>query len=215
MKRVAVLSAAIVLSAFASSGAHAADIHACVNDNSGTIRVVAPGATCGSGATLFVWNTTGPIGPQGPQGPQGPAGAAGPPGDIYFNRNCSVAGSPGCTTQALQAFPGVTVASLTLPPGRYVLKTKFRYLNGSASGVGTAGCVYQSTSGAIGGLDASQANVPPGGEISGQVDGYMMDIFTNTTAAAVEVHVQCFGPPIISIINAQFVAFPGTLHFQP
>jgi hypothetical protein len=110
----------------------------------------------------------------------------------------------------------VTVASLTLPPGHYVLNAKFRYENSSATGgVSTAGCVFQSASGAIGGLDSSQANVPPGGEISGQVDGYMMDSFFNNAAAAVEVHVQCFGPPNVLIINAQFVALPGTVHFQP
>jgi Collagen triple helix repeat (20 copies) len=220
-------------------------IFACVNNGNGDVRLVGQNAICKNNETLVVWNVVGPQGPIGPQGPAGPVGATGPAGpagatgpsgpagpqgplgpvgpvgppgpagsvDIYFNRNCS--GPAGCPTGVLQPFPGVTVASLTLPPGKYVLKAKFRYQNSSATGVNTAACVFQSVSGAIGGLDASQANVPPGGELTGQVDGYLMDSFANTAATGVEVHVQCFGPPNVSIINPQFVALPGTVHFQP
>jgi len=89
VKRFAVLGVAFVLAAFGLNDAAQAQqqqsIYACVNNNSGTIKVVAPGTTCENGATLFVWNTTGPIGPQGPQGPAGPAGpqgSAGPTGAI-------------------------------------------------------------------------------------------------------------------------------------
>jgi len=220
--------------------ASAQQIFACVNQNGG-LSIVAPSASCPQNATKISWNSIGPAGPAGPAGapgPQGAPGAAGPAGpsgpvgptgpvgpvgpvgpqgpagsvDIYFNPNCS--GPASCTTLVLQPFPGVTVASLTLPPGRYVLNVKLRYQNNSATGVSTAGCVFQSATGRIGGLDASGANVPPGGETSGQVDGYMMDHFFNNAAAPVDVHVQCFGPPNVSIINPQFMALPGTLHFQ-
>jgi hypothetical protein len=61
MKHFAMLSIAVVLLAFGLNGAAQAQqqqsIYACVNNSSGTIKIVAPGATCDNGATLFVWNT--------------------------------------------------------------------------------------------------------------------------------------------------------------
>jgi hypothetical protein len=167
----------------------------------------------------------GPTGPQGVTGPRGPVGATGPAGpvgpqgpaggaDIFFNRNCSAPNASGCTAKPLTSFPGVTVASLTLPPGSYVLNAKFRYENDAPNGTDHAGCVFQSTSGSIGGLDASSASVPGGGEAFGQVDGQLMDIFLNTTSGPAEVHVQCFGSPNVLIINTQFAAFTAALHFQ-
>ena len=81
MKPLAILGAAIVLSALASSDAARADqIYACVETRSGTLKIVAAGTTCNNGATPLVWNTQGPIGPQGPQGPAGPPGPQGPQG---------------------------------------------------------------------------------------------------------------------------------------
>jgi Collagen triple helix repeat (20 copies) len=80
MKRFGVLSA-IVLSAVASSGAaQAQQLYACVNNNSGEIKLVGQNATCNGNATLVVWNVAGPQGMIGPQGPQGPAGPQGPQG---------------------------------------------------------------------------------------------------------------------------------------
>ena len=52
-------------------------IFACVNANSGAIRIVAQGAACRTPESLVAWNV---VGPQGPPGPAGPAGALGPPG---------------------------------------------------------------------------------------------------------------------------------------
>lgn len=71
--------------------------------------------------------------------------------------------------------------------------------------------MYQSTAGSIGGLDASQNS---GTLTTGTVDGYMMDIFTNSTAGNTEVHVQCFGPAQVSIINPQFAATSAALTIQ-
>ena len=69
MKRFAVVSAAFFLSAFGLNGAaHAQQgqqLYACVNNNSGTIKMVAAATVCDTGATLFVWNTTGPQGKPG------------------------------------------------------------------------------------------------------------------------------------------------------
>lgn len=121
---------------------------------------------------------------------------------IFFNRNFS--------NVALASFPGVTVASLTLPPGSYVISAKFRYRGNGAAPSG-ASCVYQSSLGSIGGLDASANS---GTLTTGTVDGYMMDIFTNSTAGNAEVHVQCFGPAQVSIINPQFAATSAAFTFQ-
>ena len=52
-------------------------IFACVNANSGAVRIVAQGAACRTPERLVTWNV---VGPQGPPGPAGPAGALGPPG---------------------------------------------------------------------------------------------------------------------------------------
>src|SRR5215831_5062719 len=52
-------------------------IFACVNANSGAVRIVAQGTACRTPESLVTWNV---VGPQGPPGPAGPAGALGPPG---------------------------------------------------------------------------------------------------------------------------------------
>ncbi len=49
-------------------------ISACVNNASGTVKIVAAGDTCKGNDTLMTWNTQGPQGPAGPAGPVGPAG---------------------------------------------------------------------------------------------------------------------------------------------
>jgi hypothetical protein len=134
-----------------------------------------------------------------PQSLVATAGAA----NIFFNRNFS--------NVALAAFPGVTVASLTLPPGAYTISAKFRY-RGAGTAPSQAACVYQSALGSIGGLDASQNS---GTLTTGTVDGYLMDIFINNTAADAEVHVQCFGPAQVTILNPQFAAVSAAFTFQP
>ena len=67
-------------------------IHSCVNNNSGTIKIVGENEECNNNWSALDWNGEGPIGPQGPagadgadgadgaQGPQGPAGADGADG---------------------------------------------------------------------------------------------------------------------------------------
>ena len=51
--------------------AHGGDpeqVHSCVNDESGAVRVVAPDGECGKKETPLDWSIQGPAGPQGPQG---------------------------------------------------------------------------------------------------------------------------------------------------
>jgi hypothetical protein len=57
--------------------------YACVNNASGTIKMVSEGENCHNNEILVQWNQTGPQGPQGEQGPQGlqgPQGEQGIPG---------------------------------------------------------------------------------------------------------------------------------------
>lgn len=54
--------------------------YACVNNSSGTIKMVSEGEECHKNDILVQWNQVGPQGPQGPQGEPGPAGEPGPQG---------------------------------------------------------------------------------------------------------------------------------------
>jgi hypothetical protein len=182
-------------------------IHGCVGGG-GKLRTIDTdaGETCHGGETPLNWNQQGPQGIQGPQGLQGPQGAQGPAGvnQVFMNRNFQQV--------PLAPFPGVTVATLSLGPGTYIVTAKFRY-QGTGSMTQTASCAYQGVG--IGGLDASQHNVPPGGEADGQVDGYMMDFVRKQVGDDPDVHVQCFGPADVKIINTQLVALPTTINLQP
>jgi hypothetical protein len=93
MTRVSGIAGAFVVTlALAPISADAQQIFACVNTNSGAVRIVAQGAACRTPERLLTWNVAGPqgpsgpagpagaLGPPGPQGPAGPAGALGPPG---------------------------------------------------------------------------------------------------------------------------------------
>src|SRR5262245_54011906 len=78
MTRVSGIAGAFVVTlALAPISADAQQIFACVNNNSGAIRIVAQGAPCRTPESLVTWNV---VGPQGPPGPAGPAGVLGPPG---------------------------------------------------------------------------------------------------------------------------------------
>lgn len=50
-----------------ASRAEAAVINACVKQEKGDVRIVAPGTTCKNGEDAMTWNSTGPAGPAGPQ----------------------------------------------------------------------------------------------------------------------------------------------------
>jgi Collagen triple helix repeat (20 copies) len=78
MTRVSGIAEAFVVTlALAPVSAGAQQIFACVNANSGAVRIVAQGVACRTPESLVTWNV---VGPQGPAGPAGPAGVLGPPG---------------------------------------------------------------------------------------------------------------------------------------
>jgi hypothetical protein len=102
----------------------------------GSLRVIdaQAGATCNPSEKQLTWNQTGPAGPTGARGPagsQGPAGPAGPQGP---------AGSSGAghvysfsdQTDFFSLSGGsnpVQVASLTMPPGMYLIQGKVGIVN--------------------------------------------------------------------------------------
>src|SRR6185436_19196046 len=63
----------------AASENPAPTIHACVQRDSGQVRIVAANEQCRRSETALEWNAEGPAGPAGAAGPAGPAGA---PGDV-------------------------------------------------------------------------------------------------------------------------------------
>jgi hypothetical protein len=119
---------------------------------------------------------------------------------VFFNAHTQVV--------PLHPSPGVTVAALSLPAGDYFVTAKFRYeLTGSVAE--NAGCVFQGVG--TGGSEGSGGQPEPilfsvQGTFGNQVDGVLMDIVTKSVGDPPDVHVQCFGPPDVSIVNARFQA---------
>lgn len=68
--------ATIAFGAAASAGV----VYACVNDSSGTVKVVGPTDACPTNWTALSWNQQGPKGDSGAPGATGPTGPAGAPG---------------------------------------------------------------------------------------------------------------------------------------
>ena len=126
------------------------------------------------------------------------------PSLVYLNHNFQ--------DVPLAPFPGVTVASLNLPPGQYLMHVKLRYRGQPGVGESSAGCAFQGTG--IGGLDATQGRVELIGE-PGTADGVMMDFVFKNAGDDPNVHVQCFGNPDVHIINTQFAAVLSNILLQP
>ncbi len=84
-------------------------IYACVNNSSGTIKIVSATASCASNEILLVWNGEGSQGPTGATGPTGPTGPAGSFTGTFTSPNgqCSISvtdtgivlGGPSCPLQ--------------------------------------------------------------------------------------------------------------------
>jgi hypothetical protein len=205
MKRVGILSA-IVVAAFASS-AHAqapTQLYACVNNSSGTIKMVAAGTVCSEGATLFTWNVAGPqgmIGPQGPTGPAGPQGLPGAPGVIGFSEyTCNGLISTNDTPLNF-TFDGITggagvggnslvpVNSFVLQPGIYQFQFKTLTLNGAGGiaevilkriGAVTQFAIAPLSGGAIGTASGTKLVAVTSSNTSFSLNGIYLDTNNNT-----------------------------------
>jgi hypothetical protein len=75
---LAISLAAVAAGALPAAPAAAQTIHACVQQQNGDVRIVAPGSACARNQDALQWNQSGPPGPAGPAGPAGPVGPAGP-----------------------------------------------------------------------------------------------------------------------------------------
>lgn len=78
------LATGVGIGAGAMAVAHGGDttqIHACVDNVSGLVRVVGPDDECQTGETPLDWNIQSPAGPQGEPGPVGLQGVPGANGD--------------------------------------------------------------------------------------------------------------------------------------
>jgi hypothetical protein len=74
-------STAISLAGAAATGV----IEACVNNSSGTIKIVSAAAQCANNEIRLVWNAEGSAGATGPTGPTGATGATGADGTFAGN----------------------------------------------------------------------------------------------------------------------------------
>src|SRR6516165_7729833 len=142
MTRVSEIAGAFVVTlALAPISADAQQqIFACVNANSGGVRIVAQGAACRTPESLVTWNVVGPqgppgptgpagaLGPPGPQGPAGPAGALGPPGPQGPAGPAGALGPPG--PQGPAGPPGPAG-----PKGDPGQASALRYVEGSGDAV--------------------------------------------------------------------------------
>jgi Collagen triple helix repeat (20 copies) len=157
MKRMVIMSAAVLLSVFVSSGAARAQqtqLYACVNNSSGEIKLVAQNAACKNNETLVVWNVVGPQGPIGPQGPQGPAGpagatgATGPAGPVGPTGPAGAQGAPG--QQGPAGTPGVLTFSQYACTGDLIPNnSSLNFVFDGSTGGGVAGGNFTTPSSSI------------------------------------------------------------------
>ena len=105
MMRVSGIAGAfVVILALAPLSADAQQIFACVNSNSGAVRIVAQGAACRTPESLVTWNVVGPQGPPGPAGPTGAPGPQGPAGPAGAQGSAGQQGPAG--PQGIRGEPG-------------------------------------------------------------------------------------------------------------
>jgi hypothetical protein len=152
-RKVSLLVALVAALAFAAGSTFvayadqgASQIDACVNNSSGTIKIVDAATTCKNNDVKLVWNTQGPQGIPGPQGSQGPAGPIGPagpqgpegqrgPSDGWGNRR----GFSGDTPIVLGSENPVMTLQ-TLPAGQFLLNGYVEVVNTSSSAPASGYC---------------------------------------------------------------------------
>lgn len=80
LKSLVTLLVGIGLVGGAETATAQGQIYACVNNSSGTPKIVSATESCANNWSKVVWNQQGAAGPAGPQGPAGATGASGPAG---------------------------------------------------------------------------------------------------------------------------------------
>ena len=110
-------------------------IYACVNNSSGTVKIVAADKVCSEGWTLVNWNqegtpgtdgadgTDGVDGAQGAEGPEGPAGEKGDKGDP--------GPASGAASQVVEGSGSTALSTAVCPDGTFAVGGGFFMTNDS------------------------------------------------------------------------------------
>ena len=108
--------AAGIATAVNAHGGDAAQIHSCVNDNSGEIKIIGEDDNCKKNQTALDWNVVGIQGPQGIQGETGAKGDKGDKGDTGAKGDKGDQGDPGVPSQypATLAMDSATTAGISI-----------------------------------------------------------------------------------------------------
>ena len=131
-----ILGAAFVVAlALAPRTADAQQIFACVNNNDGTMRIVAQNVTCRNNERSLAWNIVGPQGPIGPAGAAGATGPAGPMGAAGATGPAGPTGPQGLAGGPLALGSFACVSGQSIPLGSPINFTG----TSSGSGISTSG----------------------------------------------------------------------------
>jgi hypothetical protein len=158
--------------------------YACVVHKTGAMKVVPKATKCGSGQYKISWNK---VGPQGQPGAPGSPGQPGPPGNPGTPGAPGAPGAPGPAgvvngfsaasgSAQLSTSSWTTVASLSLPAGKYILNATAT-LN-LLSGVGDEAQCRLADSSAI-------------SSVNDQVEGLSSVSLTGATSVGGTVTFQC------------------------
>ena len=182
--------------------AHGGDItkiHSCVNNESGEVRIVNASVSCRGNETALDWNITGPTGPQGPS-------------TDAFATFQELGDSRGPISVPPATF--VTVGSLNLPAGSYVVTASLFFVNDSMNpNPAIAYCLLL-----IGSRNAQTEDTvpPPGARVGAAVSQALTvaDQLVGPGIATLRCTNNGFGNLSIATFNINAIKL-GTLTFQP
>jgi hypothetical protein len=175
--------------------------HACVNYSSGTIKMIAGDEECNTNWTKIDWNQIGPQGRAGPQGMKGDTGDVGPAGLKGDTGDLGPAGPMGpqgpSDAYAIRRGGGypvylhgsadfLTVASLDVPAGSYVILGRGNVI--STSGVGEGRCMFS------GEPDEQDWYVSPNPEPYPRDYAAVSLVYTATFDETTTIELRCAGP---------------------
>lgn len=141
-------------------------IHACYTLTGGQLRVVDRASACKASEVSLPWNQRGPAGARGPTGAtgaRGPTGSTGPAGGRGPSSGYGLAGYDDYSVKLTTS--GVTVASLQVPRGSYVVNASAAIANGAADTMTTVACHVTSPQGDVA-VTITQVPARTGGSVA-------------------------------------------------
>jgi hypothetical protein len=177
-----------------------AQLHACVANSTGVVRLVKAGVNCYSNEHAVEWSATGPAGTAGATGAQGERG----PSDVYVQEQVGVINHLSYTSQE-------TIVSFTAPtPGSYVLHSRVQVEEDEVGMSLSATCELQVNGATIG----SPVTVSsPSSIVSSDIIAIVRNDAATTLDAGDQVRVICGVPSFATYsrgyLQAQLV---GNLH---